>query len=309
MSTVRPFARLAFVLAVCVSAPAAGQTPTVVPVMSVTHAAPTVQPGDIVLVTVTADAPLPFLQGSAFGRASTFWPGEAPNSWHGFVAVPLDTAPGTYDVTASVNTGAAPAGVLALAVVERTFETRNLRVAGRFVNPPASEARRIERDTARLAAAFTTVSERMWDGPFVAPVPGRATSSFGRLSVMNGEPRGRHQGADYAARTGTPVRAPNGGRIVLAGELYFSGLTVVVDHGAGLFSVLAHLSRIDVREGQRVSGGAVVGASGATGRVTGPHLHWTVRLGEVSVDPESLMRATAEFTDQSTTIVAREDAR
>jgi murein DD-endopeptidase MepM/ murein hydrolase activator NlpD len=125
-------------------------------------------------------------------------------------------------------------------------------------------------------------------------VPGVATSSFGRLTVMNGESRGRHQGADFRAETGTPVLAPNAGRVVLAQDLYFAGNTVIVDHGLGVFSYLAHLSRLGVSVGARVSRGDLLGASGATGRVTGPHLHWAVRLDGASVDPLALMKAVAE---------------
>jgi murein DD-endopeptidase MepM/ murein hydrolase activator NlpD len=109
------------------------------------------------------------------------------------------------------------------------------------------------------------------------------------LTVLNGKPRGRHQGADFRAASGTPVVAPNAGRVVLAEDLYFSGNTVVIDHGLGMFSLLAHLSRIDVSAGRDVARDDVLGASGATGRVTGPHLHWALRMSEFSVDPLSLV--------------------
>jgi murein DD-endopeptidase MepM/ murein hydrolase activator NlpD len=131
----------------------------------------------------------------------------------------------------------------------------------------------------------------LWEGPFVAPVPGPSNSAFGRLSVFNGKPGSRHQGADFQANAGTPVIAPNAGVVVLASDLYFSGNTVVVDHGEGLFSLMAHLSRVAVEPGASVGKGDRLGDVGATGRVTGPHLHWAVRLGGVSVDPLSLMAA------------------
>jgi murein DD-endopeptidase MepM/ murein hydrolase activator NlpD len=147
-------------------------------------------------------------------------------------------------------------------------------------------------DSKAMADVFAGVSpERLWQGPFLTPVPGAATSSFGRLSVMNGESRGRHLGADFRAGEGTPVRAPNGGRVALAQNLYFAGNTVIVDHGLGLFSLVAHLSRIDVEVGEMVTGGDQLGLSGSTGRVTGPHLHWAIRMGPQSVDPEALMAA------------------
>jgi murein DD-endopeptidase MepM/ murein hydrolase activator NlpD len=107
--------------------------------------------------------------------------------------------------------------------------------------------------------------------------------------VFNGQPRNPHSGADFLSPSGTPIHAPNAGRVMLARELYFSGNTVVIDHGLGLFSLLAHLSAIDVHEGDRVAADQVVGRVGATGRVTGPHLHWAVRAGAARVDPLSVL--------------------
>jgi len=144
--------------------------------------------------------------------------------------------------------------------------------------------------------------ERLWRGRFDAPVPGVASSSYGRLTVLNGEPSGRHQGTDFRAAVGTPVHAPNAGRVVLAKDLYFAGNTVILDHGLGVFSLVAHLSRIDVAVGDRVSRGHVLGQSGATGRVTGPHLHWAVRFGETSVDPLSLVAAVTRISDEDATV-------
>jgi murein DD-endopeptidase MepM/ murein hydrolase activator NlpD len=114
---------------------------------------------------------------------------------------------------------------------------------------------------------------------------------------MNGQPRGRHQGADFRAATGTPVLAPNAGRVVLAADLYFSGNTVIIDHGLGMFSLLAHLSRIAVAPGASVARGDLLGESGSTGRVTGPHLHWALRLGDASVDPLAVVAAVAAVGD------------
>jgi murein DD-endopeptidase MepM/ murein hydrolase activator NlpD len=123
----------------------------------------------------------------------------------------------------------------------------------------------------------------------VRPVPHEANSAFGTRSIFNGKPRNAHGGADFLSPGGTPIRAPNAGRIAVARDLYFSGNTVIIDHGLGLFSMLAHMSAIDVREGDVVKAGQVLGRVGATGRVTGPHLHWAVRAGGARVDPLSLL--------------------
>ncbi len=122
------------------------------------------------------------------------------------------------------------------------------------------------------------------------PCPGVANSSFGTRSVFNGEERSPHAGTDFLSGTGTPIHAPAGGRVVAARDLFFSGNTVIIDHGLGVFSMLAHMSRIDVHEGDVVSRDAVVGRVGATGRVTGPHLHWALRVGGARVDPLSALK-------------------
>ena len=124
-----------------------------------------------------------------------------------------------------------------------------------------------------------------------------ANSAFGARSIFNGQPRSPHGGADFLSAAGTPVKAPNAGRVALARDLYFTGNTVVIDHGLGLFSLFAHLSAIDVQAGAAVGTGDVVGRVGATGRVSGPHLHWTVRAGGARVDPLSLLEVLGEELD------------
>src|SRR5690606_30907835 len=140
----------------------------------------------------------------------------------------------------------------------------------------------------------STISGRAWHGSVALPVAGRPSSNFGLRSVYNGQPRSPHGGVDFSSPTGTPVRAPAGGRVALAEDLYFTGQTVILDHGLGLFSVLAHLSAMQVEQGSLVDGGTVVGRVGATGRVTGPHLHWGIRLHGARVDPISLIVASSQ---------------
>jgi murein DD-endopeptidase MepM/ murein hydrolase activator NlpD len=125
--------------------------------------------------------------------------------------------------------------------------------------------------------------------PFVRPVPDVATSRFGTRSIFNGELRRPHGGADFLSSEGAPVKSPNAGRAVAVRDLYFTGNTVIIDHGLGVFSLLAHLSATDVREGDLVSAGQVVGRVGATGRVTGPHLHWAFTVVGARVDPLSVL--------------------
>jgi murein DD-endopeptidase MepM/ murein hydrolase activator NlpD len=280
---------------------------TATPTLSVSHRAKTIGPGDVVLVTVMPSSPVSAIEGTAFGRRVVFWRSERETQWRGLVGVPLDTPAGSYAlyVQALAPAGAIVTKALELRVQDRQFATRRLTVDPRFVDPPAEEVERILREQTLLNETFLTVTDRLWRGPFVAPVPGRPNSSFGRLTEFNKEPRGRHQGADYAVGTGTPVRAPNAGHVVIAADLYFSGNTIVLDHGSGLFSLFAHLSRMSVEQDAVVAKGDKVGEVGATGRVTGPHLHWAVRLGEVSVDPQSLIAAVASLTETSNLAAGR----
>jgi murein DD-endopeptidase MepM/ murein hydrolase activator NlpD len=265
------------------------------PALTVVHAPESLKPGSVALITVTATQDLTELTADAAGHPVFFWP-TSPREWSGFAGIRLESAPGpvTLTIHGTTASGAKAATRVSLQVEKYQFETRRLRVDPKLVNPPDEELARIKEEAKAMADAFAIVTrERFWRGRFEAPVPGTATSSFGRLTITNGKPAGRHQGADFRAATGTPVRAPNAGRVVMAQSLYFAGNTVIIDHGFGVFSLLAHLSRIGVGRGATVARGDVLGESGATGRVTGPHLHWAVRFGTMSVDPLALMSVSA----------------
>ena len=160
------------------------------------------------------------------------------------------------------------------------------------MSPSKAQQERIDREKRRLDRVYAqrTGNPPPVD-PFVRPVPGEPTSAFGLRRIFNGQPRAPHAGLDLKAATGTPVRTSGPGTVVLADDLYFAGKTVIVDHGAGLFTIYAHLSRLDVKDGDAVEAGCVVGLSGATGRVTGPHLHWGARVGDTIFDPRALLDA------------------
>lgn len=245
-----------------------------------------IQPGELVVLTVDAPGDADGVHVRAFGHEiEPFAVGSG--RWRALVGIDLDVKAGPHVVT--VEAGHARA-TRTLHVLPKSFPTRRLTVDPDFVTPPPSATERIERDQQRLAKAWqSSVATRLWTEPFTRPVAEVANSAFGTRSIFNGLPRNAHSGADFLSPAGTPVRAPNEGRVLIAEDLYFSGNTIVIDHGLGLFSLLAHLSLIDVREGDRVAVGQVVGKVGATGRVTGPHLHWAVRLNGARVDPLSLL--------------------
>jgi murein DD-endopeptidase MepM/ murein hydrolase activator NlpD len=129
-----------------------------------------------------------------------------------------------------------------------------------------------------------------WNGPFVMPLSGELSGTFGQASVINGMPRSPHSGVDLKAGTGTPVASINSGRVVLTGEHFFIGLFVVVDHGGAVQSMYFHLDKILVQQGDKVAKGRVVGLVGATGRATGPHLHFGIRINGARIDPQQFMK-------------------
>jgi murein DD-endopeptidase MepM/ murein hydrolase activator NlpD len=259
--------------------------------VSIALNARSLQPGEVVVVTIIAPAETKGLKVSAFNRDVPMWRIDEQR-WRGLIGIDMEAKPAKYRVTAQVDPSAAPPvqEAVDLEVAPKVFRTRRLKVNPAFVNPPKGARARIEADAKLLAHTWTvSAPERLWSAGFSRPVPHDANSVFGVLSIYNGEARTRHGGTDFLSPSGTPVAAPAAGRVLLAQDLYFTGNTVILDHGLGLFSLFAHLSAIDVADGAAVAAGAVVGKVGATGRVTGPHLHWTVRLNGARVDPLSLL--------------------
>ena len=248
------------------------------------------QPGELVVLSIVLPEASSQIRVRAFDRDVLAYP-DGDRAWRALVGIDLDVKPGAYPVTVDAGAGATRShAAYELVIKPRVFRTRRLTVNEAFVTPPASEQERIGREAALLAGVWQApAAERLWTDPFVRPVPQEANSAFGTRSIFNGKPRTAHGGADFLSPGGTPIHAPNAGRIAVARSLYFSGNTVIIDHGLGLFSMLAHLSAIEVHEGDRVAAGQVLGRVGATGRVTGPHLHWAVRAGGARVDPLSLL--------------------
>ncbi len=248
------------------------------------------QPGEVIVLTLTTPSPADGVDVHVFDRNIQAFQIDA-RTWQALVGIDLAASPGAYTSTIEGRSGPNHLrGAYRFTVQAKKFPTRVLKVDPDFVNPPSAMEDRIVREAAELSRILNQVSTtRIWDGVFVAPVTATATSAFGSRSIFNGVARNPHSGADFPSATGTPIAAPSAGRVVLARDLYFSGNTVILDHGLGLLSLLAHMSVVDVREGDLVPLGKVVGKVGATGRVTGPHLHWAVRLNGARVDPVAVL--------------------
>jgi murein DD-endopeptidase MepM/ murein hydrolase activator NlpD len=264
--------------------------------LSVSERARSVQQGEIVRLRLTANRVLEGVEAVNQGRAVGFYRIDDGRTWEALLGIDVTLPPGPQTVEITAREAGNPPRALAHALLVRpkVFPSRRISVAEDFARPPPEVAERVKRESERLTTIFASSSpERLWNQPFSRPVRGRATSAFGRRSIVNGEPRDPHRGTDFRAPLGTTVRSPNDGRVVLAEDLYFAGRTVIVDHGLGLYSLLAHLSAIRVKEGDHVRREEVLGRSGATGRVTAAHLHWAIRLGNASVDPLALLAVTA----------------
>jgi murein DD-endopeptidase MepM/ murein hydrolase activator NlpD len=176
------------------------------------------------------------------------------------------------------------------------FTTERLRLPQRFVTPPDSLRDRLEeeRRAIRAAMARTAQTPRLWQGAWAEPLRLRVTDGFGTRREINNTARSRHLGVDLAGTAGTPIRAANRSIVVVAGSFYYQGNAVYLDHGHGLLTSYMHMSRLLVSEGDTVEAGQVIGLVGATGRVTGPHLHWTAYFGRILFDPLSLLSSEVE---------------
>ena len=214
--------------------------------------------------------------------------------WMALVGIPLAAAPGEAAIRVVAGQGAT-ARELRYAIAPKAYREQRLKVAPRTVDLSPEDMARYERERAHQQTVTATFSQPLPPGELrmQVPVPGARSSSFGLRRVFNGQARNPHSGMDIAAATGVPVKAPLAGRVIDTGDYFFNGGTVWLDHGGGLLTMVCHLSAIDVKPGDVVKTGERVGAVGATGRATGPHLHWSVMLNRAMVDPALFIAARA----------------
>jgi murein DD-endopeptidase MepM/ murein hydrolase activator NlpD len=233
------------------------------------------------------------LEGALLNQKLQFFRGRDGQAWYALAGVDVKAAVGssTLQITAHTADGTATDLSRSVQILPAHYRTSTLTVAPKFVEPGPDELARIKAEVELKSKVFaSSAAQPLWSGDFRAPVHAAPTDSFGTRRTFNGELASIHEGMDFRATTGTPVRAGNSGVVVLARPLYYEGNCVVIDHGLGLFTISMHLSRIDVHEGEPVTLGQHIGLSGATGRVTGPHLHWAVRWQNAYLDPAKLLR-------------------
>ncbi len=258
--------------------------------------------GSLFLAEVRSAGRLKEVTGEWGGHTIPFWLEEARGKgrdarvfvYRALAGVDLERAAGRYEFAGAVQTqdGERASCKAMVRVKARRFATERLKVEKEFVEPSPEQLARAEEERQRLRGIFASATpERLWEGRFQLPLKGIARgSNFGRRRILNGEPRSPHSGTDFPAATGTPVHAAQRGRLVLAEALFFSGNTVVIDHGLGVYTFYGHLESISVRAGEMVEAGTELGKVGATGRVTGPHLHWGLTVNEARINPLEIVK-------------------
>lgn len=286
----RSRAVLALVVVVGAALSAARQDPPAGPIIGLKYRS--LKPGEAIVATLE--------NGKGVRRAVFSFRGrdyELVNSARAdkalvFIGLDLGTPAGTYPLSIAIERLGGAREILHrdIVVEAKEFPSKKLWVKESFAVPPKSVEERIARESELVAAVYARVTSRwLGRGDFILPHEGKAFPNFGQRRIYNDKPRSTHSGVDIAAPMGSPIRAANAGRVVLASDLYLSGRTVIIDHGLGVFSSYGHMSKLLVKRGLDVGKGDVLGKAGSTGRSTGPHLHWAVRIYDARVDPFSLL--------------------
>jgi murein DD-endopeptidase MepM/ murein hydrolase activator NlpD len=248
--------------------------------------------GSPVFFKVELDQPASALHGTWLKHDIVFTRAREDNTWYALAGIDVEQAPGTYalELTATATDGHPLPTRQEVTVLPAHYKTTALHVEEKYVQPDPVTLQRIAADKVVKDAAFAhLMSEPLWSGSFRSPVPFTATDSFGTRRMFNGELASVHRGTDFHAPSGTPVLAANDGQVIIARPMFYEGNLVVIDHGQQFTTLYMHLSKIEVKVGDRVKKGQRLGLSGATGRVTGPHLHLSARWQGEWVDPVVLL--------------------
>ncbi|MDH5572974.1 MAG: peptidoglycan DD-metalloendopeptidase family protein [Gammaproteobacteria bacterium] len=206
--------------------------------------------------------------------------------WEAIVGIPLSAKPGIHKL--SIHNADSKIIHTEFSISDKSYAEQRLKIKNkRMVNPNANDLKRINKEKSIIVNALKTWNEReAVDMSFILPVDGRLSSPFGLRRYFNDQARNPHSGLDVAAATGTPVKAPADGTILATGNFFFNGNTVFIDHGQGLITMYCHMNKISIQQGAIVKQGDIIGEVGETGRVTGPHLHWSVSLNDARIEPE-----------------------
>ncbi|HAK59081.1 MAG TPA: peptidase M23 [Nitrospiraceae bacterium] len=243
--------------------------------------------GEIMLVTVKNA--VKGVEGKFNGKKIYFNPSH--DSFKAMVGINLYAKPGKYNLALSVDGKKLRKTVV---VKKKHYPLQRLTLPKDMVTLSRENAARVRRDARKFKALWPGETKRVWAGTFMNPLEGEVRSRFGLRRIINDIPKSSHTGVDVSGDMGAEVRAPNDGVAVLVDDMYYSGISLVLDHGQGIYTMFFHLSKITAKSGQNVKKGEVVGLVGSTGRSTGPHLHWGVRMQGARVDPVELLKLDLE---------------
>ncbi|MDI3464490.1 MAG: Peptidase M23B [Nitrospira sp.] len=250
--------------------------------------------GEIIVIKVPVDDSATRVQGKFLGRSISFFPDtrlEEPKGFIGLLGIDLQDEPGTHELLVELKTTEQNRTLrYSVVVVKEKFHVEHLTLPKAKVDLDEKSLARWKAEQEQVKAALINDSStKLWQPGFVEPVSGKRTGIFGSMRIMNGQARNPHNGEDIGAPLGTAVAATNDGMVRLIVDHIFSGKGVFLDHGLGFYSMYFHLSEVLVKDGDHVKAGQIVGKVGATGRATGPHLHWGVKLNGARVNPYALL--------------------
>ena len=248
--------------------------------------------GDICVVEVLISEGISSPSGEFQEKGLPFYEVERGKSFRALIGVDMEAKPQVYKliVSAKNSSGMVIQRENSIRVLKKDFGTQRLTLPKKMVDLDNKTLKRVRKDIKGVKDIWPKATEdRLWIGKFTRPLRGKVLSPFGVRRILNNKPRSPHSGVDLRGKMGEDILCSNTGIVVLVDELYFNGKTVIVDHGQGLFTMYFHLSRINVKEGQRVEKGKVLGLVGSSGRATGPHLHWGARLHGARIDPLVLL--------------------
>ena len=250
------------------------------------------KPGEVMVVAIKDDSNITDAWIRFLGRRFRMGTSETSSGLLAFIGLDLGLESGSYDMEIFIDKAPGEREYIKkqISVMAKEFPLKKLWVDEKFVIPPQEFHERIRREGEIIKVIYgITTDQWLGKGLFVLPSSGKAMPNFGERRIFNNKPRSSHKGIDIKVPYGTPVKASNSGRVVLASDLYFAGKTVIIDHGMSVFTMYCHFSKIRVKRGMLVKKGEIIGEIGATGRVTGPHLHWGVKVSGISVDPFSIL--------------------
>jgi len=252
----------------------------------------TAKQGEVLYLTVLAEGNPASVQGRLRDRSIPFFKTGREGEFGALVGIDMADEPATVNFTAAITySDGHRERVFRVVVQAEEFRVQSMTLPKGQVEPDADALKRINREQEKVKTVLAGLTpERLWTAGFLVPVEGTVTGAFGSKRILNGQPRSQHSGEDIAAPLGAPVKAANDGIVRLMDDQFFSGISVILDHGLGLFTMYFHLDSATVKEGARVKRGDVIGTVGQSGRATGPHLHWGAWLNGSRVNPFSLAK-------------------